>query len=264
VSLIFYGVSFKGDQKKELKTKLPESLVVKMIDQYHAQHELIEKKPIQSLDLAKKILPNASVGDLREKLPDILLEIERASKRDLLLVYETITHFRKQPNIILALSDIYNSIPDDRYQARIVVLEVIGELQREDAIEFLKSVIWEALPPITRGPADRITKREYEEMVQGKAVQGMAYIRKDEGDLVAGAVNELLLVLKSHPSHSVRLMAIDAFMWNHSDSKEAASTLYQVLPKDYHKFVERPRFYRGAIQKTFEEHLEAWRKKWIQ
>ena len=53
-------------------------------------------------------------------------------------------------------------------------------------------------------------------------------------------------------------------MWNHHDSSEAANTLYATLDPEFHKYVERPRFHRGASKEVFEARLTAWRKKWAQ
>lgn len=261
---IFLLILMVGCAATKRVSEQPEqdNMVIQMIEEYYAQRDAENRIPNKSLDLAKEIPESASLAELEEKLKEILSEISRAPRQDIHIVYETIILLRIQPNIVRALSSIYYSKPEEAFQDRLLTLKVMGELQREDALDVFKNIVWKPLPPVTPGPADRISPREYEEMIHSKAVQGMAYIRAEDGEIIVDADKEVLRVIKEHPSHSVRITAIDAFMWNHGDTTEAASVLYEILPQEYYKYVERPRFYRGVNQQVFSTHLKSWQKKW--
>jgi len=69
-------------------------------------------------------------------------------------------------------------------------------------------------------------------------------------------------VAQQHPSRAVRIAAIDAYMWNHGDTAEAAAHIYSALPESDHKYVTRPRFYRGMNREVFPTRLREWREKW--
>jgi hypothetical protein len=195
-------------------------------------------------------------------LKEILPEINRVNRGQMNIIYEAILILREHPFIVQALVNHYYSTPKENFHQRLLTLKVVGELQRFDAFDFLRDIVWGPLPAISQGPADRITAREYEEMIQSKAVQGLAYLRNEEGRPRTEAAQETIRVIKEHPSQAVQIVAIDAYMWNHGDTKDAAATLYETLPEEFHKYVERPRFHKGMNQKVFSLRLEEWRKKW--
>jgi len=136
-----------------------------------------------------------------------------------------------------------------------MTIGLIGQLQRTDAMPFFDRIIWNSLwlrQPIAEGPVPR----ELIEMIRVKAVHGLAYLRTDESD---GAIID---VMQFHDSFSIRITAIDSYMWNKRDSEEAAQQLYIALPTDLHKFVQRPRFRQGMDRAEFNAQLDAWQNTW--
>jgi hypothetical protein len=134
----------------------------------------------------------------------------------------------------------------------------LGELKQREAMPFLSEIVWQRLPNKGMGGhSELLSERELEEMIQAKAVQGLAYLGISEAD---GAVQEVML---EHESLHVRETAVDAYMWNHGDSAEAAKELYSLLPEDLHPLVERPRFQAGMDPEVFTARLTAWREKWV-
>ena len=95
-----------------------------------------------------------------------------------------------------------------------------------------------------------------------KAVQGIAYLRDANGGQDEAAVREIISIIQTHPSRSVRIAAIHARMRNHGDTAEAAATLYKLIPQEFHPYVEMPRFHRGMNRNVFDTRLKAWRDKW--
>jgi hypothetical protein len=222
------------------------------------------RRPTAILDLVRDLPANAPTAMLLEATPELLSEIGRSNRRELPLVREAIALLRSQENVVAALAKTYENLPQEAFQRRLLVLQVVGETQRLDALHFLREVAWGPLPPASYVPCVGLSPRDYEEIIQSKAVQCIAYLRDDNGDYDPAVTAEVEKLILAHQSPSVRINAIDAYMWNRRDSQWAALTLYRKLPKDYRKYVARPRFDRGKNRDVFISQLETWRKRWVE
>ena len=197
----------------------------------------------------------ASVDQVELALYDVLPQIYRATNRDLPVVAEVVEKLRQQPGAVEAIARQYRQLPAEALEHRLVVLGMLGEMKRSDALPQLREVIWAPLPPAD-SQADKLTARDVEEMVQVKAVEGLAFLATPQAD---AAVRE---VIAKHEALHVRVSAIDAYMWNHGDRPETAAELYRLLPAELHPYVERPRFQRGQDAEEFTRRLQAWQEKW--
>jgi hypothetical protein len=197
----------------------------------------------------------ASVDEVELALFDLLPQIYRATNRDLPVVAEVVATLRQQPGAVEAMARQYRQLPAEAVEQRLVVLGILGEMKRSDAMAQLREVVWAPLP-LAAPQAERLTERDMEEMVQVKAVQGLAYLATPQADAM---VRE---VIEKHEALHVRVSAIDAYMWNHGDSPQTAAELYRLLPADLHLYVERPRFHSGMDRKEFTRRLRTWQAKW--
>jgi hypothetical protein len=197
----------------------------------------------------------ASVDQVELALYDVLPQIYRATNRDLPVVAEVVEKLRQQPGAVEAIARQYRQLPAEALENRLVVLGMLGEMKRPDAMAQLREVVWAPLPPADSEP-DKLTARDFEEMVQVKAVQGLAFLTTPQAD---AAVRE---VIAKHEALHVRVSAIDAYMWNHGDRPETAAELYRLLPAELHPYVERPRFQSGQDAEEFTRRLRAWQEKW--
>jgi len=197
----------------------------------------------------------ASVDEVEVALDDVLPQVYRATNRDLPVVAELVEKLRQQPGAVEAMARQYRQLPTEAIGQRLVVLGMLGEMKRPDAVAQLRKVVWEPLPVADPQP-EGLTERDFEEMIQAKAVQGLAFLATPQAD---AAVRE---VIEHHEALHVRVSAIDAYMWNHADSPETAAELYRLLPAELHPYVERPRFYRGMDRQEFTRRLRAWQQKW--
>lgn len=197
----------------------------------------------------------ASVDQVELALFEVLPQIYKATNRDLPVVAEVVAGLRQQPGAVEAMARQYRQLPTEAVEHRLVVLGILGEMKRSDALAPLREVVWAPLPQADSLP-EKLTARDLEEMVQVKAVQGLAYLKTRQAD---AAVRE---VIKNHEALSVRVSAIDAYMWNHGDRPEKAAELYRMLPEELHPYVERPRFHRGQDAEEFTRRLLAWQEKW--
>lgn len=197
----------------------------------------------------------ASADQVELALYDVLPQIYRATNRDLPVVAEVVAKLREQPGAVEAMARQYRQLPAEALEHRLVVLGMLGEMKRPDAMAQLREVVWAPLPPAD-SQADKLTARDFEEMVQVKAVEGLAFLATPQAD---AAVRE---VIAKHEALHVRVSAIDAYMWNHGDRPETAAELYRLLPAELHPYVERPRFQRGQDAEEFTRRLRAWQEKW--
>ncbi len=201
---------------------------------------------------------NASEAEVSRALQTLLPDLLGASMGDAQTVLEVLRNLGKQPQAVPALAQSYRKLAPQAFQERLFTLGLVGELKRADALPFLREVISAPLPAKDgrKAAAELLSPRELEEMIQAKAVQGLAYLTTKEAD---AAAREVML---EHESMHVRQTAIDAYMFNHKDSPEAAKELYAILPQELHPFVERPRFHAGTDPEEFSERLKAWQEKW--
>jgi len=197
----------------------------------------------------------ASADEVEVALSEALPQVYRATKGDLPVIGELVAGLRKQPGAVEAMARQYRELPAEAIEQRLVVLGILGEMKRPDAVAQLREVIWAPLPPAD-SQAELLTERDFEEMVQAKAVQGLAYLETPQAD---AAVRE---VIERHEALHVRVSAIDAYMWNHGDSPKTAAELYRLLPAEMHLYVERPRFHSGMDRQEFNRRLRAWQRKW--
>ena len=197
----------------------------------------------------------ASADQVELALLDLLPQVYRATKADLPVIAEVVAGLRQQPGAVEAMARQYRQLPAEAVEQRLVVLGILGEMKRTDAMAQLREVVWAPLPPAD-SKGDLLTERDIEEMIQAKAVQGLAYLATPQAD---AAVRE---VIERHEALHVRVSAIDAYMWNHGDSPKTAAELYRLLPADLHPYVERPRFHSGMDRQEFTRKLRAWQAKW--
>jgi hypothetical protein len=208
--------------------------------------------------MTEKIPANCPIDDLTNRLKDILREINRTLPGEFYLVYEALHKLVEQPHIVEALIALYTSTPKTAFQMRMLILSTIGELKRQDSFEFLKAESWKQLPEIEeRSGCSVISERDYEAMTSAKAVHGIGFLRTEE------AYEELIKVMLDHESKHVVISAINSYMWNKGDTKEAANILYDTLPEEWHPYVERPRFHRNVDRDEFDRRRIEWRKKWV-
>ena len=214
--------------------------------------------PLQQPDLSpilSNIPPNAWREQVDRGVQGFMAAFSNARAGDLGQFTNALAALREQPQLVPSIVAHYQTLLKTNHTQRITTLAILGELRRPDAMPFLQQTVWTPMP--NREPvAEGLTPRDLEEMVIVKAVQGLGYLRTPESD------KALLDVMQRHESRAVKIAAISSYMWNHDDTSEAAQALYQVLPTDLHKFVERPRFHRDMDRNRFKEQLKAWQQKW--
>jgi len=211
--------------------------------------------PTLVVQLAEQLPPDLPTEALAARLPRFLEEAGRASRQERPLVREALLKLREQPNAVEAFTRFYTELPETQFAKRRLLIALVGELQRDDAFTFLKEVVWVA-PQRTTKTAEGYTADDFETVIAIKAVHGLTFIRMDDGTMSEQAMNESLNVMKNHHSPAVRIAAIDAYMWNHGDSREAAAQLRAALDPELHRYIGRPRFHAGINEAVWRSQME--------
>jgi hypothetical protein len=118
----------------------------------------------------------------------------------------------------------------------LVILSLLGELKNERGTKFLTTYVWEALPqngtPMKESGVS--IERYNKEILQSKAVAGLAYLRDP-------AVNQNILeVVAKHSSNAVRAEAVAAYLWNNKASENVKNSLRQYVRPEEKILIDRP------------------------
>jgi hypothetical protein len=132
-----------------------------------------------------------------------------------------------------------------------VLLSIIGELSEPSSVDVLQRFAWlseaEVYGEITSGSAayDGCDFRPTG-MLQARAAEMLAWILKTERE------DLLMSIIADHPLQSVRLAAIDAYLFNRDDDSNAATRLRDRTRAEDGWAVGLPRRFRGMDLEDFD------------
>lgn len=168
------------------------------------------------------------------------------------------------PKLVDALIDEVGRRPIQDVGLYLLLLSTIGELRDPRTESALVSLIWEEGPlfdhPEPSEPIRRDTDHSHDDrsvldfkaVVQSRAVEMLSYLGTH------AAMQATLDVASKHASAAVRLAAIDAHLYNHEDSSEAADELRRIVRPNDVKMVGLPRFSRGMDTTEFDARVAAF------
>ena len=137
----------------------------------------------------------------------------------------------------------------------LLALAILGETKNAKAQEFFTAFVWRTLPQQGTVIDGEIMEQTQAAQLQGKAIDGLAYINSDSANKV------VLDVIAHHPSKIVRAEAINAYLWNHGDSVEARKTLSQFVRSDEAILLDRVRRVTGESAASFNAKLARFLKQ---
>lgn len=147
------------------------------------------------------------------------------------------------------IQKLYPEILRDDFDFALVTLGVLGELKAKNSVKFFAGVLNQGYPADKTAADPGLTRREAIELLQSKAVQGLAYL----GDDAATAI--VLEAARSHPSRAVRSTAAEAFMFNAANKDDARKKLEDTLRAEDKVFLDTVS--KGAMrnQEEFNKQL---------
>lgn len=160
---------------------------------------------------------------------------------------------RANPDVARALIAEFNATRGTDGSRSLVILAILGELRNPIGEAFLAGLVREPLPTgERRGPEGDTPRRHARELLQAKAVQGLAYAGTPAADAL------VIEIAARHPSRIVRAEAIGSYLWNHQDSAAARARLAETIRRDERIFLERVRRNPGERAQSFNRRLAAF------
>lgn len=150
---------------------------------------------------------------------------------------------------------LYPKILADDFDFALVTLSILGELRAKNAIGFFVGVLNQPYPEERMIADPGLTKRESIELLQSKAVQGLAYLKDPTVDAI------VMKAAREHPSKAVRNAAVEALLYNASDRAGVRKSLGESLRKEDLIFLDQVS--RGATQSPddFNRQLAAFAER---
>jgi hypothetical protein len=169
-------------------------------------------------------------------------------------VLRTIASARENKEVAEALCAEANASRLRDHSRTLVTLSILGEMRNPLGEECLTRFLHLPFPEKGTVIDGEIVEQTSLGTLQGKAVDGLAYMHS------AAADEQVLWAVAKHPSRIVRSEAIDAYLWNHQDSRAARETLTQYVRPDEKIFLDRIRRSQGENAQSFNAKLEAYLK----
>jgi hypothetical protein len=159
------------------------------------------------------------------------------------------------PELVSALTDALHDLPVTDLGRHLMLLSTIGELRDARAVEPLTRFIWHEGPLVVppgsgddaAGTATSIL--DFTDGLQARATEMLAYLGTDD------ALAATLDVAARHRSAAVRAAAIDAYMYSHDDSPEAADRLRERVQPEEVKLIGLPRFTADMDRTEFDRRV---------
>ncbi len=161
---------------------------------------------------------------------------------------------RENTNVAAAFCDEASRAAVSDHSRALLALSILGEMRSRVGEDCLRKLLHQPLPEKGTLAHGEIVEETALGMLQAKAVDGLAYLRTAKAD------EEVLWAVAKHPSRIVRAEAIEAYLWNHTDSAEARATLQKYVRADEAIFLDRIRRVPEENAESFNRRLAAFQK----
>jgi hypothetical protein len=159
--------------------------------------------------------------------------------------------------IVDALAEQLLKFPVTDISRHLILLSTLGEMRNARAIQPLIRFIsytgpmFPPLPEAAQKESTFISVLDYRAVLQARAAEMLAYIG-------GPGLPATLDIASKHPTREVRIAAIDAYLFNNSDSEDAKAALRSVVPPSERALIGLPRRTKNRDQKAFDERVRAF------
>lgn len=169
-------------------------------------------------------------------------------------VREAIAGLRDRADVVDLLTSTVLELPVVDTGRHLMLLAVLGELRAPASADALERFVWlsdedvsGAATPARRGPCDFSPAGG----LQARAAEMLVWV------VGTGDEDRVLRIIREHPSSSVRVAAIDAWLFQRDDTADAVATLTDLVRPDDVPAVGLPRWTADADPARFQEQVAA-------
>ena len=175
------------------------------------------------------------------------------------LIRDAVADARSDDMAVGALLAQLFQLPSRDVGRHLLLLSVIGELGHEASagplarfIDLPAHAVEAQSPCGPSGGAPATTYPDHAAVLQSRAVEMLAHLK------TTTAFEKVLAVASEHPLRAVRIAAIDAFLFNHGDSREAIERAQAAARPNEVKYVGLARRERDGVPREFDAKVHAF------
>jgi hypothetical protein len=175
-------------------------------------------------------------------------------------VKKQIALVKSDPKVVDAVAGKLSFVNLGSYGRQLIYLSILGEMKNERALGPLQNYLNSRDCPVfeeravirrvsTAPQTSQTSKFDACAGLKAAAVNMIAYINTTASSAM------VLAAVSQHPSRTVRLSAINAYLYNNGDSPEAIATARRQVRREEAKFVGLPRLSQHTDLKEFQSRL---------
>jgi hypothetical protein len=204
----------------------------------------------------------ASVPLASETIEEFVRWVAAVPVSEAQLIRDQIAVAKGDGPVFAALVGHLFQLPVPDFGRHLLLLSVLGELRDPKSVEPLLRFI--NLPPDSlfgqtptrQGQGPATSYLDYSAALQARAAEMLAFIR------TPAALDKVLVVASEHKSRTVRLAALDGFIFNHDDSPEALDKARTAARPGEAKFVGLARRERDFNPREFDSKVRAFYQRY--
>jgi len=176
--------------------------------------------PFRGNEVMSPTLPLPPPRDL-ESLSLLLDWIASAPRKALGQVREEIRRLEGQQEVVVLLHRSLLDLPVADPSRHLLLLSVLGELRAQASLDVLEQFVWLADRDVYGETGDSSAPCDFSPAgaLQARAAEMLVWVIGTDED------ERVLRIIREHPSNSVRIAAIDAWLYQRDDSPDAAAVM---------------------------------------
>jgi hypothetical protein len=198
---------------------------------------------------------SVSLPPLRaDTIDEFLAKAGATPRSQISTIQNAIARSKVDSEMVLGLTKRLMVTPVTDVSRHLMILSILGELKDPAAIGTLREFIWSDRPlvppqPVEGGSGRRTSYFNHDGALKARAAEMLSFIGTREAD------DATLEIAGKHSGAEVRIAAIDAYLFNHSDSAEAKEELITRVRPEERKLVGLPRFKQGMNRAEFDRRV---------
>jgi HEAT repeat protein len=189
-----------------------------------------------------------------DTIDEFLAKVGGTPRSQISTVQNAIARSKADSEMVVALTKRLLVTPVTDVNRHLMILSILGELKDPSTIPALREFIWSDRPLVPTVPVETRSGRgtsyfNHDGALRARAAEMLSFIGTREAD------EAILEIAWKHSGAEVRIAAIDAYLFNHSDSADAKEELIKRVRPEERKLVGLPRFKQGMDRAEFDRRV---------